>query len=103
MLTRCGQFVERVAQRQPVVLLIEGLLELGSDRRRHLVGGHAERRLKGMPRADGARQHVQRFRELFLEALQPAGALVPQPAERQHRAEAAGGQARERLRRRTGR
>ena len=68
-----GQLVERVAQRQAEVLLIEGLLELGADRRRQLVGHHAQRRLERVAGANRARQQVERFGELLLELLHRAG------------------------------
>ena len=67
-----GQLVERVAQRQAVVLLIEGLLEL---RARPAPAARRPtmpmRRLKRVSGADGARQQVERFGELLFEALQP--------------------------------
>ena len=74
--------IERVAQRQTEILLLEDLLEFRPDRRRQLIGGHADRRLKRVPRADGPRHEVERLRELLLERLQPARSPLD---EKQHR------------------
>ena len=80
--------VQRVAQRQAEVLLIERLLELGADRLRQFLGHHAERGLERVAGADGARQQVERFGKLLLEFLQPRRPPVQQTAERRERADA---------------
>ncbi len=84
------QLVERVAQRQPEVLLIERLLELRADRIGQLVGDHAHRGLERVAGADRARQQVERFRELLFEALQPLRLPMHQPQERRRRRRQAG-------------
>src|SRR5207247_3827785 len=77
-----GHLVQRVAQRQTEVLLLERLLELRADRFLELVGDHAKRRLERVTGADRARQEVERLGELLLEALQAPRSAVHEPAER---------------------
>ncbi len=75
-------FIQRVTKRQAVVLLVERLLELRTDRFRQFVGDHAERRLKRLSGADGAGQQVERLGKLLFEAFQPAGPAIHQPGHR---------------------
>ena len=82
-----GQFVHRVAQWQTEVLPVEGLLELGADRRTQFLADHSERGLEGVAGADGSRQQVQRFRELLFELLESRRAAVEQPGKRQRHAD----------------
>src|SRR5581483_3270628 len=72
------QLVERVSKRQTEVLLIETLLELGTDRIEELVGHHPPRGLEAMSGAYRARQQIERFGELLLASLAAAASLMPQ-------------------------
>ena len=85
--TRSRQLVQRVAQRQAEVLLVEGLLELGADRLLQFVADHAHRRLERVAGAERARQQIERFGELLLELLHPPGAAAASGSRTAQRAE----------------
>ena len=84
-----GQVLERILQRQPEVLFVEGLAELRPDRFGHLVGDHLQAGDERVAGLEGPRDQVQRFRESFLERARPLRALHVQEHERQRERRAA--------------
>ena len=85
-----GHLVQRVAQREAEVLLIERLLELRADRIGHLLRDHAERRLERVSRPDGPRHQIERLGEVLFELLQSRRSAVDQPGKRRRAGEQRG-------------